>query len=315
MHRGRAGSGGVWLAAYLIVALAAGELASANDGRSASRAEAGGVATRTVELRVSAPDPDQSVFAGAPLPAMRGTLVRMLASGFERPVVSVDRHASEVLEFADSTGRSLRRPTANATGGGADQAGSEGFNTRRRHVDPIAPDVLISRDGSRVMFAARGRRLPASDATAVHLKAQLAVRVGIGQKQRTVEAVPLEAGAAVIEDARQRAASTQPASNGLITIARAGESNWGKEPMHVHLRLKGDLADRFVRARFMDGEGNDITARQMPTVAMAETIQVPFGLTKQVDEATIEVTFYETLELRTAPVDVRAGLGLDKSVE
>jgi len=305
---------------------------------------------RVIGFRLADPTVNQQAFDRAPLPAARGTMLRVMIDNMKAPMVALERERSTVNRFVDSTGRVLRESAQNKEPENGNKTASGNGETNRQrgalrlsHGSPISPDAVISRDDQQLALAFRAPRVPAEDATFVRVQGEVAVRVGIGKTTRTIKDVALKRGAVLLgdENAQTRPADQKPGGNnattqqsnsdqdnsaggeraatqrrapgegpGTVTIVRVGESNWGAQPMHVHLQLNGQRADRFVSATVIGPSGENIAARQMAPVRMAETIQVPIALRRKVKRATIKLTFYESLEPRRVPVDVKTGLGL-----
>lgn len=278
--------------------------------------------SRVIGLRVADPTVNQQAFDRAPLPAARGTVVRVMIEGLDNPMVGVNRKVSTVRRFVDSTGRALR-PDSNKNDGNGLADPKDATGRLRLSTGPvIGPDAVISRDKAQLAVAFRAPRLPAENASAIALAGEVRVRVGVGERRRTIDSVSLDEGQVLLPG------DTQPASQpraqraadpgkgpGRVSIVRVGKANWGKQPMHVHLQLTGRRADHFVKARFFDANGNDVTARQMPPVRMAETMEVPIALKRRVRQATVKLTFYQRIEARRVPVQLKAGLGLGKGAE
>jgi hypothetical protein len=254
---------------------------------------------RVVALQLAAPSFDQRPFQRAPLPATRGTVIKVLIDNPPHPIVSLDRRGSTVSMFADDTGRDLRAAEQDRPGRASSASAEPVTPTALRLSEghPIAPGPAISRDGQRMVVGFRAPRLPAQAAEKVRVRAKLNLRLGVATNTLTLKNVPLKKGPIERDGVK-------------LKIARMGPSQWGEQPFYVHLQLNGQRAERFVKARVLDTQGRDVTARQQPPIWMADTVQVPVSLKKKLKRATLKLTFYEKLKPLTVPVDVTAGLGL-----
>jgi hypothetical protein len=280
-------------------------LVAAERGGDSPSASARKPTARVIGLQLADPAFDQGEFERAPLPAARGTVMRVLIE-HARPIVSLDRRASAVSMFRDDTGRQLRPKRPNAADNESPQT-TQKTEADRTHVRPTAlrlseghpidPGTEISRNGRRMVVSFRAPRLPDPEASELQLKARLNVRLGIEKETITLKDVPIRKGPIDIEGRS-------------VAIHKRGESQWGEQPFYVQLQLEGQSAERFIKARILSSEGKDITARQRPPVWMAEAVRVPVSLKRQVDRATLELTFFKAVTTETLPIDVKTGLGL-----
>jgi hypothetical protein len=268
--------------------------ANAAAARSSDTTPADQFKARGISLQVNDPTLDQQAFNTPPLPAARGTVVKVLISGQGMPLIGLDRAASRVTTFADTSGRNLQKQP--------DEAKSDNHPTALRlsQGPTIAPNPIISDEGKHMVVTFRAPCLPSDKANAIHLKARLKLRLAEGQQTIRVHDAPLKVGPLDIADEAVRIVNREPAQ-------------WEAQPLLLRLEMSGSSAKRFAGVRFFNDNGKDITARRLPDLPMAEVRQLPVTLKQKRQHATIELRFYKTLTTVTAAIDLRIGLGLAPS--
>ncbi len=226
---------------------------------------------------------NRSMAAGLPV----GTGVYMMAKSDEHFFIEMDKKNSKLSAFKDDKGTVLAKP-GNATGFGQD------------NWMPFSPD--ISDDGHDVYLSIRSKKTPADDATAIDLKATLALIAGKDPKTDKVK-VTLKTGEKVTLAGVQ------------VTLQKVGEAKWGRSKVEVTFNSTESFA-KIRELKFLGSGGNEIKSRRTGSSRIGAfgktTYTQSYGLEQDVagQAVTIQVDYFESLETVPVKIDKKITLGL-----
>jgi len=222
----------------------------------------------------------------------KGTTIVLLVSKPDGGIVEVSE--AKATTFVDDKGTNLAAPQTRGgfmmSGGGMSQ---------------------ISDDGKACMAEINADRVPAKGATLISAKGTILLKCG--SKKETVEQknVALKQGTAIT------------AGPFNLKITKTGEPEmmfgWGgddenKDAWQVTLQAKQDLSN-VAEINFLDAAGKEIEVSDGGTSSMSfgnsVTVDKSFILPKQMDPATIAITYWADLKEVKVPFDLKATVGLE----
>jgi hypothetical protein len=255
-------------------------------------APAGGEAkVEVVGLSVAKVDPngrnDRFAISAAPgLLAGTRVHIRIMAPG--KNLISLDQSACALESFTDDKGTVLGKP------GSTDRFGASwmwGFSS-------------FSDDRQSCAVQIQSKECPAAGATAVKIKARIAILYGSQEKTAEQKDVALKAGTKV---------TAGPVPMAIESVSARS----GTEPK-TQVSLKGEAAEadlaKIKAVTFYGADGKEIPSESAGRMTMGGGNKVSFQhgyeLAGSPKQATVKITWFEKVETLTVPVDVTASVGL-----
>jgi len=158
----------------------------------------------------------------------------------------------------------------------------------------------VSKDGKAAIIELSAKRLPGKGARELRAKGSLAFKTGTQKKTAVEKAVALKKGTTF---------SVGPIE---ITIKQTGKPQWGDEPLEVTFEM-GKAGDSLAGVRFLDDKGTPIksSASSSASMRLAGMVKLnkSYRLARQVETATVEVTYWTDMKTVRVPFDLTVGLG------
>ncbi|MFP4056634.1 MAG: hypothetical protein ACLF0G_07185 [Candidatus Brocadiia bacterium] len=263
------------LATLALTALVAG---------SAAQALAGQASVEVVALSLAKKDPDSKFGQSFALGQRAGTSVNVRIVHEGKTFVKVMDRASKLAAFADDKGTDL-------TTAEKPRFGMNRWLARSQVAD----------DGKSCVVEIRSDAVPASGATALALKATIAIRCGSDVQTAEQKDVALEKGTAI---------TTGPIP---MKITKASKPQWGDAELSITLQSDKSF-DAIKSLAFVDAQGNEIKCRKTGSTRMGFgdqfTYTREYSLEKKIDKATLRVEYYGKTEVLNVPVEATVGVGL-----
>jgi hypothetical protein len=159
----------------------------------------------------------------------------------------------------------------------------------------------VSADGMAMIIEVSAGGIPAKGASAIHAAGTLALRQGSEQKTYKAENVAVKAD------------QTIDAGPVAYTIKSVGKPDWGDKPLRITLETKQSV-DAIAGIRFLDAAGAEIESSRAGSMTMSafDEVQVTeeYDLAREVDQVTVEITYWMDLKTVKVPFDVTVRVGL-----
>jgi hypothetical protein len=212
-------------------------------------------------------------------PYFAGTSVYVRVEPGEGHLVSMDRKACKLEVFSDDRGTELAE-------------GKPG----RPWLGPGG--ARISKDARSCVFEVRSDKLPPKAAACIHVKADVAFRVGHREKTRKTNAA--------LKSDEEFEFGDIP-----VTVTTIDPPEYGLKKPFIVLRADRDF-DAVKEVAFLDADGKAIRHRDNGAAHLGGRLPyaMHFTLDKTPDEVTVEVTYFAEVEELRVSIDERVGLGL-----
>lgn len=211
-----------------------------------------------------------------------GTSLALLAQQPGGGLISFDEKASEIASFTDDTGTNL-------------------LGDHDTTFTVFGPMASISKDAKSALVEINGLGLPSRGAKVFHARGALRFKHATKTKTAKIENVAL------------KAETKFEAGPFKFVVSQVGKPDWGDSAIEVTLTTKQNT-DAVREVRFLDGDGNTVESEDLGSGYMGFgddfTYHLAFGLSKAAETATIEVEYWDDLEVVTIPFDLKTGLGL-----
>jgi len=248
-----------------------------------------GIAVRPAGLRVVAPGYHTEADDLRPFNHFAGTVVVLRVEREGGGLIGLDSSASELGSWEDDRGTDLLAdPPA-----GQRFASDASFGTFPK----------VSSDGAVALIEVESPHRPGADAKTMRLRGNLAVTVGDGVREVSVEDVAMEKGAEAT------------IAGVAYTLESVGEPGWGDHALDVALVVEGpDTSIKTVRA--FDADGNDLTAGWKANGSTSMNGRVTrtgrkLQLSEAAETVTLRAEVWKDVAVREVPVDLAVGIALD----
>ncbi len=259
-----------------------GVLVGATWGEAGPAAKGKKVEAERVGISVVKPDP-KNKYGGAAVFAMSpGVKVHFRIARKDLYIISLDKDASKLTAFTDDKGTVLGTPG------------------KSKFMDGWLGQSRVSEDGHSLGFEISSKKMPASQASRLRIKANIVISVGADEKTATSKAT-LKNGQTVKLGALQ------------VKISKVGKPDWGDAKLAVEFTSTKSF-DAIKELSFIGPDGKEIESTQSSSssggFAGRMTYTRTYNLDKKVSQVTLKTTYFGDLRKVSVPVDVNAGVGL-----
>ncbi|MBS3764238.1 MAG: hypothetical protein KGZ25_13150 [Planctomycetes bacterium] len=246
---------------------------------------AGKLEVKTAGIQIAAAPYDVDDWQTRPFNS-RGTAVALLAKYPEAAIIALDTDNCKLDQFTDDTGKDL----------------TEKPKTKQRfYLQSAFSRSHVSKDRHAVLLQIRGASIPAPKAKTIHIKGSVQIKVAHERKTALQKGLKLE------EKSKITAGPVE------FTLGKVKSTKQGKIRKLIELKAVQEI-DHIESIRFLDGEGKEIKSRGRgsSTMRFGNNVNVSktIGLEKDVDTATVEIKYWDGLETKSIPIDLKAGIGL-----
>ncbi|MFP4027831.1 MAG: hypothetical protein ACLFWL_08580 [Candidatus Brocadiia bacterium] len=246
---------------------------------------AGKLEVKTAGIQIAAAPYDVDDWQTRPFNS-RGTAVALLAKYPEAAIIALDTDNCKLDQFTDDTGKDLTKKPK---------------TKQRFHLQSAFSRSHVSKDRHAVLLQIRGASIPAPKAKTIHIKGSVQIKVARERKTALQKGLKLE------DNSKITAGPVE------FTLGKVKSTKQGKIRKIIELKAT-EAIDHIEKIRFLDGQGNEIKSRGRGSSTMRfggnVKVQKRVGLERDMGTVDVEITYWDGLETKTMPLDVRAGLGL-----
>ena len=245
------------------------------------------VSVQPIGLTVGSPAIEAMDFGFRPNGINAGTGVHLLITGFDSPIVKLDKDNSTLNKAIDSTGKDLlqEKPKQN-----------NGFSFSSSKI--IGPFPKISEDGKQLIVDLNAPQAPASGATRITLDGTLHIIVAAGKANVKAQGVATQPG-------------TVQLGEHTVVVVGVSPSDWEEGKFKLDLTMKTDLLDAISTWKITAPDGTELSDGPNSTMTMNTTAQLEFTIDQKPDTFNIELELYDGLKTIEVPVAVEVGLGIE----
>ena len=214
----------------------------------------------------------------------KGVKLELLITDPNRAIVGMDSDASKITHFTDGKGTDLSKPDAD-----------NGFSQSPFQF----PEM--SEDGHSMTLSVASSRIPIAGATHIKLTGSVSLQCGADPKTVKTPDLALAKG------------TTLKLGDVPVSISEIGSDSMGDDnKMQVTFHATHALT-AVKTIRFLKSDGSEIKSRYSGSSSMsfggAGSFDSTYNLAEKVDKATVEVTWWGSLQTVELPLNLDVGLG------